>query len=110
MGTARVSARRTVLIDRAPPRRVLAPLRYRAFKTGPDRAIWDACWEPVRRLLDAGWRIAQVTIDWGQALPMTTRWRVETVRDLTGCYDGCEVHETFGDVGRGQVVVEMTRD
>jgi hypothetical protein len=100
---------RVVLIDRAPPRRVLAPTRYRSMKTQPDRTIWEACWAPVERLLEEGWRMVRVTVDWGSALP-TTAWREETIRELTGCYDGCRVAEKVGDGGRGNVMVELTRD
>jgi hypothetical protein len=102
--------RRVVLIHRAPPRRILAPLRYRAFKTQPDRTIWEGCWAPVNRLLEDGWRMTRVTVDWGSALPMTTAWRERTIRELCGCYDGCEVGETVGDTGRGETRVELSRE
>jgi hypothetical protein len=102
--------RKTVLIDRAPPRRVLAPTRYRSMKSQPDRTIWEACWAPVARLLADGWRMSRVTVDWGSALPMTTAWREEAIRALCGCYDGCEVGEMMGDTGRGETRVELSRE
>lgn len=105
-----MTERRIVRIDRSPPRRLLAPLRWRSLKTSPDRIIWDACWQPAARLLDAGWRLVAVTVDWGPALPMTAAWREETLRELTGCGGDCAVRETVGDTGRGSMTVEMTRD
>lgn len=105
----RTVERRVVLISRSPPRRLLAPLRWRSLKTGADRTIWEACWQPVLALFEEGWRMAVVTVDWGSALPMTTAWREETIRELTGCYAGCEVRETVGDATRGSVTVELTR-
>lgn len=100
----------TVQIDRSPPRRVLMPTRWRSFKTGPDRDIWKACWAPVRVLLDEGWRIETIFIDWGASKPETRAWREQAIRDLCGCYDGCRVVESAGDIGRGRMFVEMTRD
>lgn len=108
--TLTATRRRVVVIDRAPPRRMLAPLRYRSFKTRADRDIWDACWEPVQRLLEDGWRIERVTVDWGPSLPMTTAWRDDFIRDMSGCYDACEVHETMGDTGRGKTMVELIHE
>lgn len=105
-----MTERRTVVIDRAPPRRVLAGLRYRSFKTGPDRDIWASCWEPVRRLLGDGWLMTAVTVDWGRYVPMSDSWRREMIRELTGCYDACQVRETVGDTGRGTTRVEVMRE
>lgn len=102
-------ARTTVQIDRSPPRRVLAPTRWRSFKTAPDRTIWEACWAPVERLLDEGWRIERVTVDWGRALPLTAGGRDQAIRDLCGCYDGCEVVSLAADHGRGSMTVELVR-
>lgn len=102
--------RRTVRIDRSPPRRLLAPTRYRSFKSQPDRLIWEACWAPVQALLDAGWHMIAVTVDWGPALPMTTAWREEAIRELTGCYAACEARETVGDTGRGATTVDVIRE
>lgn len=102
--------RKTVEIDRSPPRRILAPLRWRSFKTGPDRIIWGACWQPVQTLLDDGWRIVRVTVDWGRALPLTAGGRDQAIRKLTGCYDGCEAQSTASGHGRGTTTVEMVRD
>lgn len=104
--------RRNVRLVR--PRRVLASLRYRSFKTQQDRDIWEACLAPVERLRDEGWRLSVVTVDWGRALPNTDAWRVKTIRDLLGCYDGCEVREAAADAkdptGRGYVDAELVRD
>lgn len=102
--------RRNVIIDRAPPRRVLAPTRYRSFKSQPDRTIWEACWQPVQALIEEGWRLVAVTVDWGAAEPMTDRWRLETIRELTGCYDPCEARSTCSFGGRGRTTVELERD
>lgn len=102
--------RRNVIIERAPPRRVLAPTRYRSFKSQPDRTIWEACWQPVQASIEEGWRLVAVTVDWGAAEPMTDRWRLETIRELTGCYDPCEARSTCSFGGRGRTTVELERD
>ena len=103
-------ATKTVRIDRAPPRRVLAPLAYRSFKSGPDRAVWDACWDPVRRLQADGWQMVRVLVDWGSSLPSTPAGRVDLIRDVTGCYDACVVVSDSSRRGRGEMVIEMVRD
>lgn len=102
--------RTTVRIDRSPPRRVLMPTRWRSFKTGPDRMIWADAWAPVLWLLDEGYRLTRVAIDWGASAPNTKAWREQAIRDLCGCYDGCEVAETISGLGRGSMTIEMIRD
>jgi hypothetical protein len=109
MATAVRNEQRVVAIDRAPPRRVLAPTRYRSMKSQPDRDIWQACWAPVLRLLEDGWRLVGVTVDWGASEPMTERWRLDTIRELTGCYDACQARSTCSYGGRGRTTVGLER-
>jgi hypothetical protein len=106
---ATTTERKAVRVNRSPPRRVLASDRYRTTKTQADRDVWAACMEPIDRLRNEGWRVVAVAVDWGPALPMTARWREEAIRDLLGCYDGCEIRETVGDLTRGSTLVEMER-
>ena len=105
-----MTERRTVRIERSPPRRILAPLRWRAMKTAADRSIWEACWAPVLRLQSDGWRLRGVTVDWGKSLPLTAGGRDQAIREVCGCYDACEVSSDASGQGRGTTLVEMTRD
>ena len=108
--TIATATRRTVRIDRSPPRRVLTPLRWRSVKSAPDRTIWDACWSPVARLIEEGWRLDRIVIDWGQSLPLTAGGRDQAIRELCGCYDGCEVVSGASGQGRGSMTVELVHD
>jgi hypothetical protein len=53
----------------SPPRRLLAPTRFRSFKMIQDHAVWDGAWERVEALLSDGWRIERVVVDWGSCIP-----------------------------------------
>ncbi|HEX2673440.1 MAG TPA: hypothetical protein VHM25_21310, partial [Polyangiaceae bacterium] len=60
----------TIEIPMSPPRRLLAPGRWRSFKTNPDRQVWQdaigrAC-EPWRCV---GTKVVRVEIDWGKSKP-----------------------------------------
>jgi hypothetical protein len=91
-------ATRVVRIDRSPPRRLLAHHRWRTFKVGPDRQVWEQAMAPVWRAIDEGYDIARVFVQWGQSRPFGVE---RETRLLTGCVDECELLDTYGEPGRG---------
>ena len=100
---------RTVVLPLAPPRRLLAPLRYRAFKTGPDRIVWDQVLEPVRSLMHDDWWVVGVVIDWGSSLPFAPGSRERVVREfLDWGWDYSLVMHAIGH-GRGSTTVGLER-
>lgn len=102
--------RRVVVMPISPPRRLLAPLRWRSFKLGPDYQVWDQVMAPVRALLADGWRMVQVRIDWGASFPLTPGRREQAARELTECHGACEIAMMAGSPGRGTTTVEMERE
>src|SRR5262245_533162 len=98
---------REVRIERAPPKRLLAKLRWRSFKLGPDEQLWESCMAPIANLIDAGWEIAKVHIVWQRGMP----WGVERqTRYLVWCVDECELSEDVGYQGRTVFTLERARD
>ena len=94
-------------IERAPPKRLLATLRWRTFKTGPDRQVWDQCMQPVADLIDAGYEVAGVEIEWGRGMPFGVE---DQTRYLTWCVDECELREHYGKAGQGWTEITLTRE
>ncbi len=58
-----------ILIERAPPKRLLANLRWRSFKTSPDQQVWEQCLAPVVAAIDQGYEITRVHVEWGKGRP-----------------------------------------
>lgn len=61
--------RRVVEVPLSPPRRLLAPTRWRSFKTVQDHAVWEQAWSRVQALVDDGWTVERVVVDWGRRVP-----------------------------------------
>jgi hypothetical protein len=95
---------REIRIERAPPKRLLANLRWRSFKTGPDQQVWDQCLQPVADAIDAGLEITRVHIEWGRARPFGVE---QQTRYLTWCVDECELTESAGQPGRGHTTFTL---
>lgn len=90
---------RMVRIERAPPVRLLAPTRYRSFKSGPDRLVWDDAMREVRDALANGWRVKRVVVDWGNRRPWVGADVERVLRRLLACEDGSEL-AIMGGTGR----------
>ncbi len=101
--------KRVVVIPMAPPRRLLAPLRWRSFKLGPDHQVWNQVMDPVRALVADGWRMVRVTIDVGQSMPLTPGSREQALRELTDCHGSCDLAVDMSGRGKGTTVVELAR-
>jgi hypothetical protein len=97
---------RVIVIPLSPPRRLLAPDRWRTFKTKDDRQLWTRLLEPVERLIGEGYQVTRVEVDWGSSRPHG----VETqARQLTRCEGGCTYADTYGNRGRGTTTVHLER-
>ncbi|HEX2673442.1 MAG TPA: hypothetical protein VHM25_21320 [Polyangiaceae bacterium] len=95
-------------IERCPPKRLFQDSRWRTFKL-PEQRSWREDLEPVRALMDAGWRLARVTITWAGSEPLTPARREVKARALTGCHDRCNLILIGGQPGCGRTVFELER-
>jgi len=100
---------RVVEIDRSPPRRLLASLRWRDFKLTQDRHVWEQATAPVRAYEAQGYELQRVVIDWGASTPDTPSVREQKARELTGCFAPCELIMVESHHGRGSTRVELSR-
>lgn len=102
--------RRTIIIERAPPRRLAPGARWRSFKRGPDHLVWQTDTEPLRRLLHEGWRIQRVMVDWGKRKPHLNHLAGDDwIRSMTGAHPDAAVATQWSGQGRGRTTVELTR-
>lgn len=91
----------------SPPRRLLAPTRWRSFKTIQDRAVWDAAWARVQALVDEGWQIDRVIVDWGRSVPGVGE---ERARFLARLFPGLATEERMSASRRGTTSVYLRRE
>jgi hypothetical protein len=106
--SAAAAETRTVVIQKAPSIRLFQPGRFRTFKL-PEARWWEEDLAPVRALVADGWRKVRVTLEFGGSVPGYAAWREQRARELTECHGDCELVETYGQAGRGRVVIELER-
>lgn len=98
---------RVVVLNRAPPRRLAPGARFRSLKTLADRAVWEQAMAQVTALVDDGWRLERVEVDWGKTLPLASHDALDQwIRSMTGCDT---VSWTWSGVGRGEAKVYLMR-
>lgn len=102
--------RRIVELSLAPPKRLLASLRWRSSKIRYDQDVWDMAMSQVYALRDAGWMVRHVQVEWGKSQPGTPREREQMARGLTGCGEGCGLAMTCGAPGRGSTTIALERE
>lgn len=98
-----------VRIERAPPLRLLTPTRWRSFKMGPDRIVWEEAMREAQALLDAGWRVRLATVHWGRRVPCRGAAERRELRALLSCGEGCML-EVDGAGGRAETTLTLGRD
>jgi hypothetical protein len=96
-----------ILASLSPPRRLLAANRWRTFKVGPDRQVWEQALAPVIAAIDAGWDIARVHVEWGRSRPYGVE---QQARLLCWCVDECQLSESYGTGKRGYTEFHLTKD
>ena len=101
---------RTIRVSMAPPRRLMQGTRFRSFKMRDDRTLWEGMLAPVEALIEDGWQVVDVVVDWGGRQPLAPRERERAARALTGCDVGfCTYRERSGGAGRGWTTFTLER-
>jgi hypothetical protein len=101
---------RAIQVSMAPPRRLMQDSRFRTFKTRDDRTLWDGLLAPVEALIDDGYQVVRVLVDWGAREPLLPRERERAARALTHCDIGvCQYGEQTSRYGRGRTELWLER-
>jgi len=98
---------RVVRASLSPPRRLLASNRWRTFKTTPDKHVWEQALQPVADLIDDGFDITSVHVEWGRSKPHGV---MQETRYLCWCVDECVLTESYGTGKKGFTEFTLTKD